>query len=295
MWRIPQHRLGRQLAWVVLIAGLLASAPAMAADKPLTENELKQLFSMLKTSPHYKARLKAARALGMLRRPEAIGPLARCLKEDQDQAVRSGCAWALGSIFHPGAVGELYAATRSEIPLVKTQAERALNYVLSDFPGNLPADARYRIRIDGLADRVSKNRELTKWVQQYFLDLLMKTPDRIDVGTDMDIEEDGEQPDVDRSFEPIVELTFKGGVTSINSPKDRKKGEVKVAVELEVVLEPVGAKALPKKSQAGTAPFAGGPKPKDEWTDDPLVESQKAALKKAVDGLFPEVKKVLKL
>ncbi|MBM4352284.1 MAG: HEAT repeat domain-containing protein [Deltaproteobacteria bacterium] len=295
MWPTPMGRLRRAAALLALLSGILASSSVAAENKPLTENELKQLFTMLETSPHYKARLKAARALGMLRRPEAISHLVGCLKQDQDHAVRSGCAWALGSISHPGAVRELAAATGSEITLVKTQAERALNYILSDFPGNLPANARYRIQIDGLADRVNRNRELTKWIQQYFLDLLMQTPDRIDVGTDMDIEEDGERPDVQREFEPVVELTFRGGVTGITSPKDRKPGEVRVVVELEVLLEPVGAKAVPKKSLTGSASFAGGAKPKDDWTDDPLLESHKAALKKGVGGLFPEVKKVLKL
>jgi hypothetical protein len=276
-------------------AVLLQSAPALPDNKPLTDKEMQQLFEMLESSPHYKARLKAARALGMLRKAEAIAPLSRCLKKDQDHAVRSGCAWALGSIFHPGAVGELHAAIQTEVPLVKTQAERALNYILSDFPGNIPADARFHVRIEELGDRVTKGRELTKWVQQYFLEHLMKSEDRVSVGEDMDIEEDGERPDVDRKFEPVIVLSFKGGVTDIASPKDRKAGDVKVSVELEIVLEPVGARALAKETLAATAPFAGGARPKDAWTDDPLVESQKAATKKAVGGLYPDVKKVLKL
>ncbi len=293
MWRTPPCRL--LLPVLALLVGTLLPIAARTENKPLTDNELKQLFTLLESSPHYKARLKAARALGMLRRPEAIAPLSRCLKQDQDHAVRSGCAWALGSIFHPAAVRDLDAAARTEVPLVKTQAERALSYILSDFPGNIPSDARLRIHLEGLADRVNKNRELTKWVQQYFLEHLLKSGDRVDAGENMNIEEDGEKPDVEQDSDPLIELTFKGGVSRIESPKDRKPGEVKVSVQIEIVLEPVGAKALAMKTVVGSAQFAGGAKPKDDWADDPLVESEKVATKKAVEELFPDVKKALKL
>src|SRR5918992_1772138 len=68
----------------------------------------------------------AARALGKLGDPRAIEPLARLLKEDSSELVRSTAARSLGQIGDSRAVPDLLAALDDESDLVRTWASDSL-------------------------------------------------------------------------------------------------------------------------------------------------------------------------
>jgi len=282
---------------VVLALWLLAAgqpAEARSKGKQLSAKDMNKLYGILATGDHYKVRIHAAKVLGMLRKHESLPHLIKALRKDPDHLVRSTSAWALGAINHPGAIMDLHRASKKEVALVKKQAQRALNHVLSSFPGNLRAGSHLGLTLHGLGDEGSDDGELAKWIQQYLLDHLVKY-ENVELGTEMNIEEDGELPDIDESFKPLVQLSFFGGVTKVTVPDDRAAGPVKVEIEVGLKLEPMKQIAFKKKKYRGHAEFAGGDKPADEWTDDPLVETQKEALKAAADKAFKGVAVLLKL
>jgi hypothetical protein len=280
----------------MLVTAALVGAPASPQSQQLSEADVQKLYSLLENGDHYKVRYKTARVLGMMRLEESLPHLIKAFREDPDHMVRAACAWSLGSINHPGAVADLKRAAGKEVPLVQKNAERALNHVLSSFPGNIPdgGKAPFRILIDDFVDRATKGKELTAWAQQYFLDLMVNHKN-IDVGTDMDIEEDGETPDVAKDYRPLIVLALNGGVTAVTAPKNRAAGEVVVTIAVSLLLDPVQAKAMAEQKWTGKAQFAGGEKPADAWSDDPFVEAEKAALKEAVGKAFVEVSKAMKL
>jgi hypothetical protein len=281
----------------LLLLTLPSAAAAQGGRQPLTARDLGKLHAMLKDGRHWKSRSKTAKVLGALGRRESVPHLVRCLREDPDHLVRGACAWALGALEHPAALAELHRVVGSGEPeFVLRQAEKALHHILSRFPGNLPppGEGQYFISIDPLRDRATKDQELTKWVQQYFLEHLMLA-EGVDVGDEMNIEADGEFPDVADGDGPVLRMTFLGGVEAIQVPPGRTPGEVAVDVRLEVRIDPLGKIVLASQTFTGKAPFAGGEKPKDAWTDDPLVEAEKVALKMAVDLAYAAIARQLKL
>ncbi len=287
-------RLALLLGTLLLLASFIGSG--FAGTSPISRKDLDKLAHMLKEARSYKTRIQACRALGMLRDPAAMPHILRAMRKDPDQVVRAACAWSLGAINHPGAVQDLARAKSKDVGMVKKQAKRALNHILSSFPDNLPDgdNAHYRISLEGLKDHVTSDRELTKWVQQYFLDRMVKF-DNIEPGSEMNIEEDGELPDLPDDYTPVVSFSLSGGVRKIEAPEKRGAGKIKVHVDFMLKLEPVGQEALKAKGFSGAADFVGGPKPSDPWADDPLVEAQKEALDKAVDRAFAKMARFLKL
>ena len=284
-----------------LVVGLLVLAGGTAAgqDTELTGENVQVLIGKLEKGDHWKVRLQACRALGMLRREEAIPAIVQALRKDPDQLVRKACAFALGAVNHPGVLAELTRAAAGDVPVVQEQAERAVSHILSSFPSNLPGrgKGKYHISIDDLKDRATRDKELTTWIQQYFLERMLapELNGAIDPATPMDIEEGGELPDVPEDYMPVVQLTMSGGVERAREPAGRRAGTVEVGIAVELELEPGGVTALAKKSYAGSAAFAGGARASDPWVDDPLLESQKAALKIAVGLAFDDVARFLKL
>lgn len=289
-------RLAPLIGAILLFASLLAAGSGFAGTAPISRKDLDKLAHMLKEARSYKTRIQACRALGMLRDPVAMPHILRAMRKDPDQVVRAACAWSLGAINHPGAIQDLAAAEKKDVGMVKKQAKRALNHILSSFPDNLPEGkaASYQISLEGLKDHVTSEKELTKWVQQYFLDRMVKF-DNIEPGSEMNIEEDGELPDLPEDCTPTVRFSLSGGVRRIDAPKKRGAGKIKVHVDFTLTLEPVGLEAIKAKGFSGAAEFVGGPKPSDPWADDPLVEAQKEALDKAVDGAFSKMARFLKL
>lgn len=281
---------------VVLITAvsLLLAGSVVAQKKQLSSKDMAKLFKLLETGEHYKVRYKTARVLGMMRKPEALPHLIRALRKDPDHMVRSACAWSMGSINHPGSVADLHRASEKDVAMVKKTAKRALNHVLASFPDNLPKDGAYRIKLDELVDKFDRKQELTKWVQHFFAEQFIDL-DNVEMGEEMNIEEDGEKPDSIESFRPVMGFSLQGGVTAVEVPAARAAGQVTVTVELSVMFQPVEVKALDAKKYVGTTDFSGGDKPDDPWVDDPLLEAQKVALKMAVGKGFGDVSKFLHL
>lgn len=284
------------LTLVLLLSGGEILARAKLDRKQLSTKDINKLFEILKTGDHYKVRLQAAKVLGMMRKNEALPHLIRALRKDPDHLVRSTSAWALGAINNPGAIADLSRASHKEVALVKKQAERALNHILASFPGNLPERGKgfYHITVENLLDRVTDDEELSKWIQQYFLDHFV-TLENVEFGTEMNIEEEGEVPDVDESFKATVHLALVGGIDRIDVPDGRKAGPVTATIGVEVRLDPVKKTAVKRALYVGAADFAGGDKPDDPWADDPLLEAQKEAVKKAVNKAYAKLGKTLKL
>jgi len=286
----------RCLLLVLLFGFILFPDGSTLAQKQLTAKDMKRLYKLLETSDHYKVRSKTCRVLGMLRRPEAIPHLIKALRHDPDHFVRSVCAQSLGSLNHPGTILELKRASKKDVALVKRGAQKALRHILASFPENMPSrgEGLFRLSIDDLKDNANRKRELTPWVQQYFAEKLINF-DNIELGSEMNIEEDGEKPDIAESFEPVIVFSLKGGVSKVDIPPDRGPGQVKVAISVELVLEPVDIKAVKMESYSASARFAGGEKPSDPWADDPLLEAEKKALKLAVGKAHKIFGKFLRL
>lgn len=96
---------------------------------------------------HAGLRGEAARALGSLAHPAAVGPLAHVLRADRDPTVRTAAASALGLIGDPATIDPLLAALDdvAEDPMVRGQAAESLTG---------PRDRRaIPSLIAGLADR----------------------------------------------------------------------------------------------------------------------------------------------
>ena len=282
---------------VAIVAGLSPCTAQAKRKKPLSKKDLDQLHVMVRQGSNWKTRSKAAKVLGALRRPESVPHLIRCLRKDDDHLVRGACAWALGALEHPGSLSDLHRIAKSGEPdFVKKQAKKALNHILSRYPRNSPAAGTgfFRIAVEGLRDEVNSGEELTPWVQQYFLEHLIKVGG-IEVGTEMDIEVDGENPDIAESFKPEIMLTFKGGLQKVEKPPGDGAGKVKVKLKVELQLDPVEKVAFKSTTFTGEAPFAGGDAPDDPWADDPYIEAQKAAVKDAVDKAYVAIASKLKL
>lgn len=294
---------GRYIVALMLVVGvtLLAGHSPISAQsrgrRPLSKKDLDQLHVMLRQGDNWKTRSKAAKVLGALRRLDSVPHLIRCLRKDDDHLVRGACAWALGALEHPGSLTDLHRIGKSGEPdFVKKQANKALKHILSRYPRNLPPAGRgfFRIGVEGLRDRVNSGEELTPWVQQYFLEHLIKV-EGIEVGTEMNIEEDGESPDIAESFKPEIGLTFKGGLEKVERPPGSGAGKVKVKLKIALQLDPVDKVAFKMTTFVGEAPFAGGDKPDDPWADDPYIEAQKVAVKDAVDKAYIVIASKLKL
>ena len=301
VWRktLAKHRSFAALPLLAFLAIGLASlvcgpSVVQGKSKKLTAKDMKKLYGILETGDHYKVRIHACKVLGMLRKEESLPYLIKAVRKDPDHLVRSTCTWALGALNHPGAISDLERVAENEVALVKKQAKRALNHILASFPGNLPKKGYYNIVVDHLQDKATDDKELAKWIQQYFLEHLMPN-DNISVGIEMNIEEDGELPDIDEDFKPYVTLAFRGGVLDSKVPPDRTAGTVEISISVELVLMPGKQIASKKKQYSGKAPFAGGPKPDSEWDEDPLFVSQKNALKNAVATSYKDLAKLLKL
>jgi hypothetical protein len=297
--RVSTGRPIRQLALSAFLAMVCAASLVVAqpAKKALSDEDLNQLHAMLRQGDDWKTRSKAAKVLGALRRSKSVPHLIRCLRKDEDHLVRGACAWALGALEHPGSLADLHRIEKSGEPeFVKKQAKKALAHILSRYPRNLPApgEGAYRVAVEGLRDRVNRGEELTPWIQQYFLEYLMAV-EGVEVGTEMNIEEDGEVPDIEESFKPEVRVSFLGGIEAIDAPPDRGAGTIKVSLQVELKLQPVDRTAFARKTFVGRAEFAGGPPPDSAWDDDPLIEAQKAAVRDAVTKAYAEIAAAMKL
>lgn len=278
----------------VLLSLLLASAASAGPPRKVSEADLDKLYELLETGKHFKVRVQAAKALGLMKVPAATSKLIKALRVDKDHLVRGTAAWALGSIGHPGAVDALALAEKKDVEFVGKQAGRARNHIIARFPGNLPAPehAFYHLRLQDLETRDHGAKELLPWLVDGLATRFVER-DNFDFGEEMVLE--GEGADMPDDHRPVIRLDVSGVILSIASPADRGAGEVTVTLELGARWLPPKRTLMKTRKFKGTAPFAGGPAPTNELDEDPLVEARKAALDAAAAAGAEALGKSLKL
>ena len=258
-----------------------------------TPAKIQKLCELLTTGAHHKTRIQSAKGLAMLGNPAAAECLLNSMQKEPDQLVRSASAWALGVVNHPGAIPPLYKASKEDVEMVKEQAQMALERILPSFPGNLKGcDVRFKLELAKLNDRTTRSRTYATWYQHYFLELLLQD-NTFDVGELMSFDNESDQEK--KGFSPKLDVTLSGAVENFKTPSNREPGDVTVELTLTATLSPVKLPFLKERKFMGKAPFAGGPKPKDEWDadKDPLFISQKEAIQAAVKVAYTQLAQTL--
>lgn len=285
----------RRVALVAtLLCLLLAGAAAAGPPRDVTQTDLDKLYGLLEKGKHFKVRVQAAKALGLMKVPAAVPNLIKALRVDDDHLVRGTAAWALGSIGHPGAVDALALAKKMDVDFVGKQAGRARKHIIARFPGNLPASEHgfYHLRLRGLRTKASGAKELMPWFVDGIATRFVER-DNFDFGEEMVLE--GEGADIPDDHRPVIRLNLTGGIKSVKVPTDRKAGNVTVAVTLGAKWLPPKRTLMKTRTFKGVAPFAGGPPPENELDEDPLTEAKKAALDAAAAKAAKALAKALKL
>jgi hypothetical protein len=260
-----------------LLSLLLAGAASAGPPRKVSQTDLDKLYELLETGKHFKVRVQAAKALGLMKVPAATPSLIKALRSDKDHLVRGTAAWALGSIGHPGAVDALARAEQKDVEFVGKQAGRARSHIIARFPGNIPEPefAFYHLRLQDLKTRDRGAVELLPWLVDGLATRFVER-DNFDFGEEMIIE--GEGADMPDDHRPVIRLDVTGGILTVATPADRAAGEVTVTLELGVQWLPPKRTLMKTRTFKGTAPFAGGPPPESELDEDPLVEAKKVAL-----------------
>ena len=286
VWRV---RLPSILFLLVALAFPISN-PQSASRTP---KKVQKLCELLTTGTHHKTRIQSAKGLAMLGDRGALECLLNSMQKDPDHLVRAASAWALGVLNHPGAIPQLYKAKEDDVEMVTNQARMALDRILSAFPGNLKGcDVRFKLELAQLNDRTTRNRTYATWYQHYFLELLLQD-DTFDVGDLMSFDDEPDQKK--KGYSPKLEVTLSGAVEKFKTPSNREPGEVTVELTLTATLSPMKLPFLKERKFTGQAPFAGGPKPKDEWDadKDPLFISQKEAIHAAVKVAYIQLAQLL--
>ena len=276
-----------------LLCLLLAGAAAAGPPREVSQADLDKLYELLETGKHFKVRVQAAKALGLMKVPAAVPHLIKALRGDDDHLVRGTAAWALGSIGHPGAVDALALAKKKDVDFVGKQAGRARKHIVARFPGNLPAAEHgfYHLRLRGLGTKDSGAKALVPWFVDGIATRFVER-ENFDFGEEMVLE--GEGADIPDDHRPVIRLDLSGGIESIKAPASRASGDVTVTVTLGAKWLPPKRTLMKTRTFKGVAPFAGGPPPKNELDEDPLVEAKKAALDAAAAKASEALAKTLK-
>lgn len=282
VWRV-------RLPAVFLLLAVLVFPISNSHSASKTSAKVQKLCELLTNGAHHKTRIQSAKGLAMLGNPAAVECLLNSMQKDSDHLVRTASAWALGVLNHPGAIPPLYKASEEDVEMVREQAKMALERILSAFPGNLKGcDVRFKLELAKLNDRTTRDRTYATWYQHYFLELLLQD-DTFDVGELMSFDDEPEKEK--KGYCPKLDVTLSGAVEKLKTPSNREPGEVTAEITLTATLSPVKLPFLKERKFMGKAPFAGGPKPKDEWDadKDPLFISQKEAIQAAVKVAYAQL------
>ena len=284
----------RPMLVAVLLSLLLSGAAIAGPPRAVSPGDLDKLYELLETGQHFKVRVQAAKALGLMKVPAATPRLIKALRVDGDHLVRGTAAWALGSIGHPGAVDALARAEKKDVEFVAKQAGRARSHIIARFPGNLPAEefGYYHLRMQDLGTRDQGARSLVPWLVDGLATRFVER-DNFDFGEEMVLE--GEGADVPDDHRPVIRLDLTGGIRQVRVPPDRAPGDIKVTVTLGVQWLPPKRTLMKTRTFEGVAPFAGGPAPKNELDGDPLEEAKKTALDAAAAQAAKALAQTLKL
>ena len=277
---------------VLLLAGTAAAGP----PRKVTPGDLDKLFELLERGKHFKVRVQAAKALGLMKVQDAVPKLIKSLIADEDHLVRGTAAWALGSIGHPGAVDALAAAEKKDVDFVGKQAGRARSHIIARFPGNLPAPqfAQYHLRLRGLGTRDQGEQELVPWLMDGIATRFV-VYDNFDFGEEIIVDEDGEYVVPADDGAPVIRLDLVGGIQAVDVPADRGTGTVTVTLALGARWLPPKRTLMKTRLYKGAAPFEGGPAPANELDEDLLFEAKKVALDAAAARGARDLVKILKL
>ncbi len=293
---MPRNGLPRRRWTLVatLLCLLLAAAASAGPPRKASQADLDKLYELLETGKHFRVRVQAAKALGLMKVPAAVPYLIKALRIDKDHLVRGTAAWALGSVSHPGALDALALAEKKDVEFVGKQAGRARSHITARFPGNLPLPKHtsYHLRMQELGTRDQGARELVPWLVDGIATRFVEY-DNFDFGEEMVLE--GEGANVPTDHRPVIRLDLTGGIRKISSPEDRAAGDVTVTLALGAQWLPPKRTLMKTRNYAGTAPFAGGPAPTNELDEDPLVEAKKAALDAAAAKASKALSQTLKL
>jgi len=277
---------------VLLLAGTAAAGP----PRKVTPGDLDKLFELLEKGKHFKVRVQAAKALGLMKVQAAVPNLIKSLSVDEDHLVRGTAAWALGSIGHPGAVDALATAEKKDVDFVGKQAGRARSHIIARFPGNLPAPqhTQYHLRLRGLGTQDQGEQKLVRWLVDGIATRFV-VYDNFDFGEEIIVDEDGEYAVPADDSDPVIRLDLVGGIQAVDAPADRGAGKVTVTLALGARWLPPKRTLMKTRTYKGTASFEGGPPPASELDEDPLFEAKKIALDAAAAGGARDLVKVLKL
>ncbi len=258
---------------VVAFLLLFVAGPLAALEK-----NLESLSELLQSDDHYRVRVQAAKAMGLMGDQKAVPYLIRGLSKDKNRMVRGTCAWALGALDHPGSVDVLAKATKKGHSFVRKQAGKARRKISENFPGNIPGfrQTKFHISLRKINDKVTKGEDLVRFLQDSLATRLVRY-DNFDFGQVMDIEDEDYDLDTPAAFAPIIYLSIEGNIDRMDEPRGRKPGPVKLEAKLKLTWVD-GKKKLVGTRYVGSAEFDGGPKPDNELDDDPLVEARKDAL-----------------
>jgi len=294
MFLVAPQRGRLTLAAAVFLTLLFTGAASAGPPRKVTEADLDKLYELLDKGKHFKVRVQAAKALGLMKVPAAVPELIKALRTDEDHLVRGTAAWALGSIGHPGAVDALARAEDSDVEFVGRQAGRAGRHIVARFPANLPAPKHgyYHLRLSSLGTRDQGARELVRWLIDGIATRFVER-DNFDFGEEIVLE--GEGADVPEDYRPVIRIDLTGGIRAVAGPAGRAAGDVTVTVALGATWLPPKRTLLKTRTFKGTAAFAGGPVPKNELDDDPLLEAKKAALDAAAARAAQALGRTLKL
>ncbi len=128
-----------RLAGPALAALLIVGASGLGAGRTAAQDH-RTIVTILRESRDFRARARAAIALGATADPSVVTPLSGALS-DREPAVRAAAASGLGRLGRPDAERSLREALRDSSSEVRDAAARALREIAAHVPSAAPPEA----------------------------------------------------------------------------------------------------------------------------------------------------------
>lgn len=122
-------------AWAALVIVAIA---LFTPGARLVAQDRSTVVRVLEQGADFRARVRAAMALGSSGDAAMAGPLVRALGQDTNAAVRAACAEGLGRLASPSSRGALERATHDDSESVRQAATRALRALVATAPAPAP-------------------------------------------------------------------------------------------------------------------------------------------------------------
>lgn len=124
--------------WAAIVVACVA---VCAAAIPITAQDRSTIIRVLEDGTDFRARVRAATALGSSGDAAMAAPLAHALASDENPAVRAACAEGLGRLGTATSRSALERATHDSSESVREAAARALRTLAASTPPPAPAPA----------------------------------------------------------------------------------------------------------------------------------------------------------